>query len=381
FVGRGDVRGEAALRGKGAEETAREMRYAFLCRTAAEQGAVRIATAHQADDNAETLLLHLVRGCGLQGLAGIPPRRGEIVRPLLTTTRAAVMDYLRDKQVPHREDSTNSDLTYTRNRLRHQIMPLLCEMNPRFVQRAGETAAHLRADNDYLAAQAMEPFHSVRWKDGNAVISTSALNALPEPVAVRVLRMILGACGDGADTDCTAAQLTGILRLCRAERPSAKIFLNNSRLVRRVYDTLIFMSVACGQAETDTFPQTALCCDGETALHAVGWRVTCRAAITPPKAEQGVYYIRRDCLRGTPVLRPRQTGDVLALPNRPRKTLKKLMIDEKVPRHLRESIPVLADENGVLALAGFGADMHCIAPVGAAAYRVTFVHTPGSSEF
>ncbi|MCD7946832.1 MAG: tRNA lysidine(34) synthetase TilS [Oscillospiraceae bacterium] len=381
FVGHGDVRGEAALRGKGTEETAREMRYAFLRRTAEEQGAVRIATAHQADDNAETVLLHLVRGCGLQGLTGIPPRRGEIVRPLLTTTRAAVLDYLREKQVPYREDSTNSDLTYTRNRLRHQVMPLLREMNPRFAQCAGKTAAHLRADNDYLTAQAMEPFRSVQWTEGNAAISVSVLNALPEPVSVRVIRLILRACGDGADTDCTAAQLGGILRLCKAERPSAKIFLNNSRLVRRVYDTIIFMNVPCGQTEAETFPQTALCCDGETVLHAVGWRVTCRAAIAPPESEQGVCYISRDTLRGPPVLRPRQTGDAITLPNRPRKTLKKLMIDEKVPRYLRESIPVLADENSVLALAGFGADMHCIAPVGTDAYRVAFLHMPEGSDF
>ena len=93
-LGSGDVAGEARRRGKGVEETARAMRYAFLEEAAAQAGADVIATAHNADDNAETLLLHLVRGTGLQGLAGIPPRRGKVVRPLLTVTRAEIRAYL-----------------------------------------------------------------------------------------------------------------------------------------------------------------------------------------------------------------------------------------------------------------------------------------------
>ena len=93
-VGHGDVSGEAQRRGAGIEETARALRYDFLERTAEELGADLIATAHNANDNVETMLLHLVRGSGLQGLTGIRPRQGKRIRPLLTTTRAEILAYL-----------------------------------------------------------------------------------------------------------------------------------------------------------------------------------------------------------------------------------------------------------------------------------------------
>jgi tRNA(Ile)-lysidine synthase len=105
------------------------MRYAFLIRAAGETGAGRIATAHNADDNAETVLLHLTRGSGLQGLTGIPPRRGSIVRPLLTTSRQEIETYLTRNGVPHVEDSSNLDPVFVRNKLRHEILPLLRSIN------------------------------------------------------------------------------------------------------------------------------------------------------------------------------------------------------------------------------------------------------------
>jgi tRNA(Ile)-lysidine synthase len=106
--GGGDVAGFARENGVGLEEAARILRYAFLERAAEARGAVRIATAHTADDNAETLLLNLIRGTGLRGLGGIPPVRGRIVRPLLAVTRREVEEYLGENGLPHVEDSSNA---------------------------------------------------------------------------------------------------------------------------------------------------------------------------------------------------------------------------------------------------------------------------------
>ena len=122
-VGRGDVAQEAQEQGKGVEETARAMRYGFLTATAQELGADKIATAHNADDNAETLLLHLARGTGLDGLTGIPPVRGILIRPLLATPRIDIAVYLAQEEIPHVEDSSNQDTVYARNRLRQEVMP------------------------------------------------------------------------------------------------------------------------------------------------------------------------------------------------------------------------------------------------------------------
>ena len=130
ITGGGDVAGEAARLRQGLEETARQMRYAFLQTAAQEVGANLIATAHNASDNAETVLLHLGRGSGLRGLAGMPPKRGNLIRPLLTTSREEIENYLRYRGLPWREDATNRDDAYARNRLRHQVLPVLEDLVP-----------------------------------------------------------------------------------------------------------------------------------------------------------------------------------------------------------------------------------------------------------
>ena len=154
YTGSGDVAAQARLRGTGLEETAREMRYAFLQKTAQEAGADLIATAHTANDNVETILFHLARGAGLRGLGGIPPRRGNIIRPMLTVTRPQVEDYLFLHCLPHMEDSSNTSDEYTRNRIRHQVLPVLEEIAPGFAVRLADTAALLRSDEEVLTAQA-----------------------------------------------------------------------------------------------------------------------------------------------------------------------------------------------------------------------------------
>src|SRR5699024_813319 len=112
-----------------------------------------ITTAHHAGDNAETVLMNLIRGCGLRALTGIPERRGRIIRPMLTLTRDEVERYLREHGVPHVEDESNADPAYTRNRLRREVLPLLEQLNPRAVEHITQTAARLAQDERELATQ------------------------------------------------------------------------------------------------------------------------------------------------------------------------------------------------------------------------------------
>ena len=136
------------------EETGRRARYEFLRRTAASIGAASIATAHHREDQAETVLLQLLRGTGPQGLAGIPPMREGIIRPLLDTPRAAIDAYIAAHDLPYVTDETNLDTHYARNRLRLEIMPQLLTINPSAPAHICRTADILRAENDYLDAQA-----------------------------------------------------------------------------------------------------------------------------------------------------------------------------------------------------------------------------------
>ena len=143
-VERADVPALARERGVGLEEAGRMARYDFFRRTADRLGAQRIATAHHAADQAETVLLNLVRGTGMQGLAGIPPVRGRIVRPLLETSREDIETYLEIHRLSHVEDETNRDTALRRNLLRREVMPRLAELHDGAAANICRTAELLR---------------------------------------------------------------------------------------------------------------------------------------------------------------------------------------------------------------------------------------------
>lgn len=368
FCGSADVAAQAAQTGRGIEETARILRYDFLNQTAEQCGAIRIATAHTASDNAETVLLHLVRGSGLPGLTGIPPRRGNVVRPLLTTTRAEVEEYCAVNGLHWVEDSTNADETYTRNFLRHQVMPLLEQMNPRVVETLSATADRLRTDNECLADLAEEAVAQARVTAEGIVISVQILNDLPRAVASRAVRRLLERAGGGKN--CTSAHISAVLNLCRSADPSGKVDLPDLK-AQRIYGELLFLS---GDEEIG-LPGTTLVCEGERVSYGMtGWSVTCRRAVCPEKSFKNpdTFFISGDKISGTLVLRPRRTGDSIKLPGRGTKTLKKLLIDKKLPLACRDLLPVLADDDGVVALASFGPDVSRLAKPGEESIEIIF---------
>lgn len=371
FVGSGDVAGEAARTGRGIEETAREMRYAFLRRTAASLGGALIATAHTADDNAETILLHLARGSGLRGLTGIRPVGNGLIRPMLTTTRREVEEYLRIYGLPHVEDSSNTDEAFARNRLRRRVMPLLEELSPGFAERCGETAALLRTDEDYLTAQAARAVAGVEERDGELRLPAAALSALPDALAPRAARLLLARLR-GGDTDLAAAHLLGVVGLCRGDSPSARLSLPGGLTARREYGTLVLTT----RSDPDPCPVCPLAMPGETALGE--FRAACRPVVYHGEPQEPWHFwLRRDC---TPLMaRPRREGDRLSLPGRGSRTVKKLMIDRKLPRPLRPALPVLEREGSLAAVGGLGPHQDYLPQPGQPAWEITITPPSGPS--
>jgi tRNA(Ile)-lysidine synthase len=152
FRGEADVKAEAQARRISVETAARELRYAFLRKTAREQGCGRIATGHTADDNAETVLLNVIRGAGLRGLGGIPPEREEFIRPLLGLTRRDVELFLAGRGVSYVHDESNDDPLYRRNNLRATVIPPCRALNPALSDSLLRLSAQARRDEDYLRA-------------------------------------------------------------------------------------------------------------------------------------------------------------------------------------------------------------------------------------
>lgn len=354
-LGSADVRQCAERDGIGIEEAARACRYAFLESAAGQRGCNIIATAHNADDNAETMLLNLTRGSGLKGLCGIPPRRGNIIRPLLGTTRAQVEEYLSENGVPHVEDSTNESDDYTRNVLRHHVMPVLKGINPAFSEAALRTARLLREDEEYLSGMAEAVFRE-SYMDG--ALPVSALRTLPKPVAVRVLRLI---CGRGL----SAVHAEAVYALCEGSGYSS-VDVPGMR-INRDAGILYFGS------RYDELSPRALIPGESLELKEAGLSVktelieNCREVFK----SFNIFDFKYDSICGSISLTSRSEGDRIRLWRRGcTKSVKALFSERKMSRRERRLTPVIRDKKGPVAVYGFGMAERCAAEQGDTVIRV-----------
>lgn len=356
-VGSGDVAGTARRQGLGIEVCARGLRYDFLERAAHRLGCQLIATGHHAGDNAETVLMHLLRGSGLEGLCGIPPRRGRLIRPMLTLERGQVLAYLEGERVPHVEDESNDDPAYTRNRIRAQVLPLLEQLRPGATERIAAAAARLRVDRDALEADSARLATQARPTPRGLSLPARVLAAAPRATALRAAGTLLARAGLGD----RSSWREGIVALAVGDRPSGGLDVAGGR-VYRAYGELIFSP---GRPEPPP-PEQPLE-EGETRWGA--WVIAARTGLCPPAAYAGPgeFYLKPAGY----VIRSRKPGDGLRLGKRPWKSLKKLMIEERVPREERPAVPVLALEGGAAAVGGLGPDWDALAAPGKRCLHIT----------
>ena len=366
YTGRGEVAAVAGETRSGVEETARRLRYAFLERTAEDIGAGRIATAHHAGDNTETVLLNLLRGAGSRGLSGIPPVRGKVVRPLLTVEPRELEFYLARHGLPHVEDASNRDTAYRRNYLRREVLPLLEALNPQLNRRVWESACQLRREDAWLEEAARAGLRGVTRTGEGVSIPCQTLTELPEALSLRGVQLLVRELDP--QLRLTAAHRQAALDLCRGDAPSGEVHLPGGLTARRNYGSL---ELTYRATETGSgFSPVPLALPGVT--EAAGWRFTCQRAVCPA----GKFNRPRRFYLALPpdaklILRPRRTGDAIALPGRPRKTLKKLLVDARFPRLRRDTLPVFDWEGTVCALTEFGADQQFLPAPGGPAWRIT----------
>lgn len=296
---------------KGLEAAARDARYAFLRSLPG-----KIATAHTADDNAETVLMHLVRGTGLKGLGAIAPVNGKVIRPMLGITRVEVEAFLEEYHVEHITDSSNGTDAFLRNRLRHHVMPLLKEENPKLAENLSAMALRLRQDEDALRRMASD-----------TPLSISALRQEMPAVRSRVLEQFLKESGV---KEPEAEHIALAEALIFSDNPSARGNFPGGVTISRHYDTL---AVLTGEAQS--FPRP-VCTPAAEIIN------TPEVFTVNPV---GAVYVRA-----------RQSGDAMRLSGGT-KSLKKLFIDRKIPAAQRDSVPVICDDAGILGVYGIGVNL------------------------
>jgi tRNA(Ile)-lysidine synthase len=228
-----DVSARVRREGGGLEQAARRERYRFLRRVREETGAAAIAVAHTRDDQAETLLMRLLRGAGATGLGGMRPRTGRLLRPLLEVSRQEVLAHLRDRGLEWREDPTNADLRHLRNRVRHELLPYLeARFNPALRTALARTAGLLAEEAAHLGREADALLGRIARRDGGClVLDAAALASAPPAVARVAVRQALRRAGGLAGIRAVHVERT--LGLARSRgSPGRRLPLPGRREVR-----------------------------------------------------------------------------------------------------------------------------------------------------
>lgn len=371
--GRADVRGLAARRRLSVEAAAREARYAFLRRCAGRAGAEAVALGHTADDQAETFLMRLLRGAGARGLGGIRPVRADgglrIVRPLLRLSRPEILSYARERGVAFREDASNRDPSYTRNRVRGRLIPYLeREFNPSVREALLRSAEVLAREHDFCDLHAARRYRAVaRGEAGRVRIPARSFAALHPALRAGVLRRALASLG--APAEVRFADAEAVARLCRGGAGGGGVCLPGGVVASREYGAL-----ALGRRPRAAAPYAFPLVDGaEVDLPA--FRLRFRAAVVPRRAVRGlrarrpglaavwgaagegwplVERLSLDALGEGPLaVRSRRPGDrYRPLGAGGGRSVKEIMIDGKLPARLRGAVPLVVRGEEIVWLPG-----------------------------
>ncbi len=336
-----DVPSLARAHGRGLEEEAREARYAYFESLMRERELPILVTAHHADDLLETVLFRLARGSGTHGLCGIAPSRrfaqGVLVRPLLQVTRRQIMDYCDRNELKFVTDCTNEDPSYARNRIRMQVVPALEELFDTPQSRVAALCADLREEDAFLESLAQTALSEVRVENG---LSVSALRAVPKALLPRVLR---GWLTQMNDVHLERAQLTAIGQALEGEKRPCSVTLTPDVCVLLEGDLLSLRRVAPKLTEPCYIPFRL----GVTEVAELGLLIEVEKvnnlSIANTINSNEVSVIMNGALH----FRTRREGDVIRRGGMHRR-LRKLYNAAKIPPSLRERMPLLCDEQGIV---------------------------------
>ena len=333
-----DVPTIAKARGQSLEQAAREVRYAFLERARESFHADFIATAHHRDDQAETLLLHLIRGSGTSGLCGMRPINGRIIRPLLGVSREQILAYLTELNQPYCEDETNAESDAQRNRIRNEIMPLLRAMNPNVASAIAKTAALVSEDEAYLTQLSLDAEERLTQSGG---FDRKGLAELATPISTRILRRrLMERSGNVKQTD-----ILRTLALATAQT-GTRIELDGGDAAW-INATTIFI----GRYPEQTTYEVPFMIEGET-ITPYGTLTARRVTQWHRPDSLDEAFLDLNALPEGLVVRNRREADRIYPLGAPgERKLSDVLIDRKIPREERET-PLLCKGNEVYYAAG-----------------------------
>jgi tRNA(Ile)-lysidine synthase len=342
------------------EERARNARYAFFEKLKRKLSAKKIALGHNLNDQAETVLMRLLRGSGPSGLAGIPPTRDNtIIRPLIEMKRDEIESYLKARDLSYVIDSSNLQTDYLRNKIRLELLPQLLEYQPKLIEHLGQLAHILRGENKFLED------HAERWvareadqkRDGDIVIPVGSFIELSEPVRNRVTRHLLKRIGKNLRR-IDRGHIESVTMLAKGTNPQGILNLPNVITVKKIYDQLAFTA---GDKEKPEEFHYHLDGVGTYFLEEIGRSITLEEMELVPDlhvdSDPKNAYLDADDLEYPLIVRNFRPGDrFVPFGMAGHKKIKDFFIDLKIPSEMRATIPILVSHDTPVWICGLRID-------------------------
>ncbi len=355
----------AKKRKQSVEEAGRDVRREAFFEVLKEEHGTKIATAHHQNDNAETFLMNLVRGTGLKGLGGIRPVNGKVIRPLLCMTRSEIEKFVRNKQCGWCTDETNNEQEYTRNKIRHSVLPVLeQQMNLHAIQHMNETMEQLRQVWDYMEMQAEVAMESCveQTQEGELQINKEDYEQLHEVVQSMVLKKCLSEVA-GEQRNLTSAHIEAIAQLMNKQCGKSRNLPYAVEAIRNYKGILLRRRK---QDKKQDMEALILNVPGKTVIPQKNLIIKCviRNAdeMIMDEIPQKIYtkWFDYDIIKGNLTVRSRQTGDYIVIDKMGRKQkIKSYFVNEKIPADQRNLIPLICDGEKVIWIVGYRMSSAC----------------------
>ena len=335
-------KGEGSL-----EEKARILRYEFLEKVRKKFNAHKIALGHNMNDQAETVMMRLLRGSGVSGLKGIPPiREDRIIRPIIKLTRGEVLYYLKEKNLNYMIDPSNMDRNFLRNKIRYELIPFLMQYQPNIIEILSKTSEILGIEDDFLESETKKWAETnVEYSNKTIIVPIESFKNLHDALKNRIIRYLLKT-KMGHLRKIRQEHIRGILHLIYSRKPNTEIRLPYNLVVKRAYNKIIIES----KKEYKNFYYIIHEC-GSYYLDAIG----CWVVIEELKSIENVDNINKDkntvllnadMIDFPIIIRNFRVGDKIALEGiNGHKKIKDIFIDMKIPRDIRKIIPILVHKD------------------------------------
>ncbi len=344
FVLRKDVPALAKELSKGIEETARDVRYEYFAKLCLENGFDKLAVAHNLTDNCETVIFNLARGSGGDGLRGILPVRDNIIRPLIDIDKDEIRSYCEKKNIAYRIDSTNKDVTYSRNRIRNNVLPELLKLNPVFAKNVRNASLSLLEDADFIKSEAVS-YINENVKNGR--FDKESFLKLHISLKKRVLMLLYKAVLSNNNGVLEKIHLDSIISFIEKGDSGKYIVLPQDVKLICEFEIFYFEKLCAKTAcESKTL------CDGDNSFGSLNLHLE-RFAKNAPKAPDIVYtlfkqaFFDRDKIIGDIYVRTRRPKDAV-LGEGITKKVKEFFINKKIPLSERDAYPIVCDQEGII---------------------------------